>query len=453
VSGGSTYLSLSDRVAKGRAVRAQVPRSVHGRWQPPAARRDPAGMPERQAASAFRFFRGGAYAMAAHLAASPRTSLWTQLCGDAHFSNFGAFAAPGRRRVFDLDDLDETLPGPFEWDLKRLVASFAVAGRERDFGDVQRLRVSIAAARSYRDAMWRLARMGTIDAWYSRLDGDDVAHAADRNAGTKLVYPVGGEPRISSDPPRITPIEQLTGDDPDAVAQMLSGSIQRYGSTLPSHRRHLLDRLRYAHAARRGMGGGSADTVAWIVLMLGRDAGDPVLLQLKPAGASVLEPFLGTSHYPSHGQRVVEGQRRMQAVGNVLLGWDRITTPDGITHDVYIRQLWDQHGSIDVQTIAPGLMLHHADLCGQALARAHARAGDAAAIAGYIGLGDALPRALAVFAEAYADQNQRDHEALRAAGRLQRLANGQRPGDVGERQYPDQAAMLEHQAAADGVGR
>jgi len=197
-------------------------------------------------------------------------------------------------------------------------------------------------------------------------------------------------------------------DVPDADAQMLSGSIQRYGSTLPSHRRHLLDRLRYAHAARSGGG-------AWIVLMLGRDDGDPVVLQVKPAGASALEPFLGTSHYPSHGQRVVEGQWRMQAAGDVLLGWDRITSPDGVTRDVVIRQLWDRLGSIDVETMAPGTMRRHADLCGQALARAHARAGDAAAIAGYMGSGDALPRALADFAEAYADQNQRDYEAMRTA--------------------------------------
>ena len=380
-------------------MRAQVPRSVHGQWRPPAARPDPAEMPERDAASAYGCFRGGAYAMAADLAASPRTSLWTQLGGDAHLSNFGAFAAPGRGLVFDLDDFDETLPGPFEWDLKRLVASFAVAGRDRGFSDNQRLRVSMAAARSYRDAMWRLARMGTIEAWYSRVD-------------------VGDESRIIGDPPLVTPIEQPAGeDDPDAVAQLLSGSIQRYGSTLPSHRRHLLDRLRYVHAVRRGK--------SWIVLMLGRDAGDRVFLQLKPAGASVLEPFLGSSHYPSHGQRVVEGQRRMQAAGDVLLGWDRITTPDGATHDVYIRPLWDRRGSADVETMTPGTMRRHADLCGQALARAHARAGDAAAIAGYIGSGDALPQALAVFAEAYADQNQRDHEALLAAGRLRRLANGQ----------------------------
>jgi uncharacterized protein (DUF2252 family) len=205
---------------------------------------------------------------------------------------------------------------------------------------------------------------------------------------------------------------------------MLSGSIQRYGSTLPSHRRHLLDRLRYGHAARRVAGAGGAGSVAWIVLMVGRDDGDPVFLQLKPAGASVLEPFLGTSHYPSHGQRVVEGQRRMQAVGDVLLGWDRITAPNGVTRDVVIRQLWDRRGTIDVETMTPATMRRHADLCGQALAHAHARAGDAAAIAGYIGSGDALPRALAGFAEAYADQNQRDHEALRRA-----VGNG-RPADM-----------------------
>jgi hypothetical protein len=426
VFGGSTYLSLPDRLAKGKAVRTQVPRSVHGQWRPPGARPDPAEMPEGQTLSAFGCFRGGAHVMAADLAASPRTSLWTQLCGDAHLANFGAFAAPGRRLVFDIDDFDETLPGPFEWDLKRLVASFAVAGRERGFSDAQRLRVSMAAARSYRDAMWRLARMGAIDAWYSRVDVDD-------------------EPGIVRAPPLVRIGEQAGEDDPDAVAQMLSGSIQRYGSTLPSHRRHLLDRLRYVHAARRGM--------AWIVLMVGRDAGDPVFLQLKPAGASVLEPILGSSHYPSHGLRVVEGQRRMQAASDVLLGWDRITAPDGVTCDVFIRQLWDRLGAVDVETIAPGAMRRHADLCGQALAQAHARAGDAAAIAGYIGSGDALPRALAVFAEAYADQNQRDYEVRLAAGRLQRLANGRRSGEVGERQDSDQAAMLEHRATADGVSR
>ncbi len=387
MSGGSTYLSLPDCLAKGKAVRAQVPRSVHGEWRPPAARPDPAQTRERGTGSALDCFRGGAYAMAADLAASPRTSLWTQLCGDAQLENFGAFAASGRRPVFDLDCFDETLPGPFEWDLKRMVASLAVAGRARGFSDAQRLRVSMAAARSYRDAMWRLAQMGAIDAWYSRVELDVAA----RNGAS----PIGQVPVI---------------DVPDAVAQMLSGSIQRYGSTLPSHRRHLLDRLRYAHAARAGGG-------AWIVLMLGRDDGDPVVLQVKPAAASVLEPFLGTSHYPSHGQRVVEGQRRMQAAGDVLLGWDRITSPDGVTGDVVIRQLWDRLGSIDVETMAPGAMRRHAELCGQALARAHARAGDAAAIAGYFGSGDALPRALAAFGEAYADQNGRDHDALRGPAR------------------------------------
>jgi hypothetical protein len=406
LSGGSTYLSLPDRLAKGRAVRAQVPRSVHGRWLPPAGRPDPAQMRERPAASAFGFFRSGAHAMAADLAASPRTSLWTQLCGDAHLANFGAFAAPGGRLVFDLGEFDETLPGPFEWDLKRLVASLAVAGHDRGFSDSQRLRVSMAAARSYRDAMWRLARMGAIEAWYSRVDADDAVPATNGHAVTELAQLLDGEPRIAGD-----------------VAQMLSGSIQRYGSTLPSHRRHLLDRLRYGHAARSVAATDGAGSVAWIVLMLGRDGGDPVFLQLKPAGASVLEPFLGTSHYPSHGQRVVEGQRRMQSAGDVLLGWDRITAPSGVTRDVVISQLWERRGSIDVETMTPGAMRRHADLCGQTLARAHARAGDAAAIAGYIGSGDALPRALAVFAEAYADQNQRDHEALRSGDGTGRLAD------------------------------
>ncbi len=456
------HLTRAEHAARGKAARLEVPRGVHAQWEPPPGRRDPVEMLRQQAAvrvpelvpirhgrmlvSAFTFFRGAAYLMAADLADGPRTGLHTQLCGDAHLSNFGGFASPDRRLVFGVNDFDETLPGPFEWDLKRLVASFAVGGRDRGFNADERRRVTLEVTRSYRDAMGTLASMRTMDLWYSRIDIDAITDTMrrvgsakqvkrfDRNvskarskdslrAFSRLTHMVAGEPRIVSDPPLIVPIEDVAGDvGAEVIEEFVHGVIRRYRRTLPSDRRHLLERFRYQHAARKVVGVGSVGTRAWIVLLTGSDDADPLFLQVKEAESSVLEPFLGKSKFKSHAQRVVEGQRLMQAASDIMLGWDRITGPDGVDRDFYIRQLWDQKGSALVEFMDTKLMTLYARLCGQALARAHARSGDATAIASYMGSGDSLDRALAEFAEIYADQNERDFDALKKAvdtGRLE----------------------------------
>jgi uncharacterized protein (DUF2252 family) len=457
------HLSKSERAARGKAARVAVPRSSHAGWEPPSARRDPVGILAEQAltrvpelvpirygrmlASAFTFYRGAAAIMAADLSGLPRTSLRTQLCGDAHLSNFGMFAAPDRRLVFSVNDFDETLPGPFEWDVKRLVASFAVAGRDRGFDATQRARCNVAAARAYREAMREFAQLRTLDLWYARLDVDEVAKRwtsdvsakqlkrFDRNvakarskdgqrAWSRLVrVDADGRPRIVSDPPLIVPIEELL--EPQASAdleQTVRAVIRSYRRTLPSDRRHLLERFRYADAARKVVGVGSVGTRAWIVLMLGVDEGDPLFLQFKEAQPSVLEPYLTRSEYANHGQRVVEGQRLMQSASDIMLGWFRTPGVDGIERDFYIRQLWDGKGSALVEQMEPSALVTYAEICGWTLAKAHARSGDAAAIASYLGGGDVFDRAMGSFAEAYADQNERDYAAFQAAvadGRLQ----------------------------------
>jgi uncharacterized protein (DUF2252 family) len=374
--------------------------------------------------------------MAADLGESPNRGLETQLCGDAHLSNFGAFAAPDRRLVFSLNDFDETLPGPFEWDVKRMVASFAVAGRDRGFDDAQRGTINREATRSYRAAMREMARMRVLDLWYARLDVDEirqrmvslnkprdlkrfeknVAKARTKDslkAFDKLVQVVDGRPRLVGDPPLVVPLEDLV---PEQERQQLDdemhGLVRTYGRTLSGDRRHLLDAFSYVGAARKVVGVGSVGTRAWIVLMLGRDARDPLFLQAKEAEASVLEPHLGRSSFANHGQRVVEGQRLMQSTSDILLGWIRATGSDGVSRDFYVRQLWDGKGSAVVEAMDPTLMAAYAGLCGWTLARAHARSGDAAAIAGYLGSGETFDRAIAQFAESYADQNERDYAAL-----------------------------------------
>ena len=454
--------SAAERLAKGKAARATTPRSGHADWEPAADRRDPVELlgeqdasrvPElvpvrygRMLVSPFTFFRGAALLMAADLANAPRTGLQVQLCGDAHLSNFGAFAAPDRRLIFSINDFDETLPGPFEWDVKRLVASFAVAGRDRGFDARERQAVSRAAARSYRESMRDYAGMSNLDIWYSRIDLDDVAaltaergsrkqrKAFERNVAkarskdstralAKLTEVVDGERRIVSDPPLIVPIEEIvTGVEREELEHFVRGVIRSYRRTLTADRRRLLERYRYVHAARKVVGVGSVGTRAWVVLMLGRDDTDPLLLQLKEAQASVLEPFLGDSAFANHGQRVVEGQRLTQAASDILLGWVRFTAPDGASRDFYMRQLWDGKGSAMVELMNSTALEVYAELCGQALAKAHARSGDAIAIASYLGGGDSFDRALASFAELYADQNERDHDAVRAAVASGRVA-------------------------------
>ena len=453
--------TATERAERGRAVRAAVPRSSLGEWEPARDRRDPVERMEEQArtrvqelvpirhgrmlVSPFTFFRGSADLMAADLDASPRTGLEVQLCGDAHLSNFGAYAAPDRRLVFSVNDFDETLPGPFEWDVKRLVASFAVAGRDRAFDARQRREINKTAGRAYRESMLEFAAMRELDLWYARIDVEDIAarfgaqasakdvKRLDRNlaktrsknslkAFDKLTEIVDGRVRIINDPPLIVTVEEVAGEGQQAgIEESIRTIIRSYRRSLPTDRRHLLERFHYAHAARKVVGVGSVGTRAWIVLMQGRDVNDPLFLQAKEAEASVLEPFLGKSAFSNHGKRVVEGQRLMQAASDLMLGWVRVEGIDGVSRDFYVRQLWDQKGSAIVETMSPRTMTSYAELCGWTLAKAHARSGDPVAIASYLGSGSSFDRALATFGEAYADQNERDYAAMQAAidsGRL-----------------------------------
>ena len=454
------HFTLDERAAFGKAARSQTPRSLHGDWKPASSRRDPVELLEEQAASRvpelvpirygrmlvspFTFFRGAAYPMAADLAAVPRTGLHVQLCGDAHLSNFGVYAAPDRSLVFGLNDFDETLPGPFEWDVKRLVASFAVAGRDRGFDAKQRKSINTAVTRAYREAIRSFAGLATLDLWYARIEVGHILDAlrqssskrlkrVERNVAKarakdslkafgKLTEMIDGEPRIVSDPPLIVPIEEVAPPgELHRLDDFIRGVIRSYRRTLTADRRRLLERFRYVHAARKVVGVGSVGTRVWIMLLLGRDASDPLFLQFKEAEASVLEPFLGKSRFTNHGQRVVEGQRLMQAASDIMLGWVRVTDTEGVDRHSYIRQLWDKKGSAQIEAMDPKAMTFYAEVCGQALARAHSRSGDPVAIASYLGGGDAFDRALAVFAEEYADQNERDYSALRdaaASGRV-----------------------------------
>jgi uncharacterized protein (DUF2252 family) len=434
----------------GKAVRSSVPRSAHAELG--TAERDPLQILRAQDASRvaelvpirygrmlvspFTFFRGAAAVMAADLAGAPTTGLTVQLCGDAHLSNFGVFSAPDRRLVFDCNDFDETCPGPFEWDVKRLAASIVVAGRERGFGKGERRRATLATAGAYRRSMREFAAMRNLDVWYSRLDVEPAVEALrpqlddrrfrrlERNLAKartrdslralgKMTYERDGELRIVSDPPLITPLEELT-DAADAEEQ-LQAILAAYRQTLGSDRQHLVGSYRYVHAARKVVGVGSVGTRAWIVLLLGRDSKDPLFLQAKEAQASVLEPYVEASAPSDHGRRVVEGQRLMQAAGDAFLGWVTARGIDGEERCFYVRQLWDGKGSAEVERMSAPDLAAYGGLCGEALARAHARSGDRVAIASYLGKGDAFDKALVSFAEAYATQNERDFERLLAA--------------------------------------
>jgi uncharacterized protein (DUF2252 family) len=393
---------------------------------------------ERMLASPFAFFRGGAAIMAADLAQTPTTGLDVQLCGDAHLANFGVFAAPDRRLVFDCNDFDETCRGPFEWDVKRLAASVAIAGRGRSFKGKERRRATQSAVQSYREAMRAYAGMSNLDVWYSRLDVEPVlaalgsevderrlrrverslekARAKDSlRALAKLTHEEDGAIRILREPPLITPIEELA-DAAEAEAQ-LQAVIEAYRESLTHDRRHLASSYRYVHAARKVVGVGSVGTRAWIVLLLGEDSTDPLFLQAKEAQASVLEPFVGASPYRNHGRRVVEGQRLMQASSDVFLGWVATRGLDDEHRCFYVRQLWDGKGSAEVERMSPRDLSIYASLCGKTLARAHARSGDRFAIASYLGKGDAFDKAIDRFSEAYADQNERDFERVEESSR------------------------------------
>lgn len=450
------HLTPEERTARGKAARNEVPRSSHGRWVPADHRPDPVALLEQQAAtrvpelvpirygrmlvSPFTFYRGAALIMAADLAATARSGLTVQVCGDAHLSNFGVFASPERQLMFDINDFDETLPGPWEWDVKRLGASFEIAGRDRGFSEAQRREIVLAGAAEYRVRMRQAAEMRNLELWYTHVEVTQlfeqmkadlsrkhlakakatVAKARTRDsmqAFAKLTHDLDGERRITSDPPLVVPIEELLPErrQRDEVEAEIRGLIRSYRRTLETDRRHLLEEFELVHLARKVVGVGSVGTRAWILLLRGRDDQDPLFLQAKEAQESVLERFVGKSRYQNHGQRVVAGQRLMQAASDIFLGWQRVNGLDGQVRDFYVRQLRDWKGSADVDNMAPAVMTAYSRVCGSTLARAHARSGDRIAIAAYLGNGDVFDRAIADFSAAYADQNERDYQALRAA--------------------------------------
>ncbi len=390
----------------------------------------------RMLQSRFAFFRGAALLMASDLAPAPHTGLTAQLCGDAHVSNFGLFASPERNLVFDINDFDETLPGPWEWDVKRLVASVAIVAQENGFDRDERERVVRACAQAYRDRMRMLAQMGELDVWYAHTVVDDALEAdVDHTYGqairrtaakartrdtlqalSKLTRVVDGRRRLASDPPLLIPIDELVGEaQARRYEQQMSVLIDEYRQSLDSSRRVLAGRFRYAGGARKVVGVGSVGTRAWVVLLLGRDDSDPLLMQVKEAEPSVLERYLGACDHANAAERVVQGERLMQASSDILLGWLRGVGPDGHEGDYYVRQLRDWKESASVESMGPQLLADYGRSCAHVLARAHARTGDRIAIAGYLGSGDAADIAFTRFAEAYARQNERDYATLREA--------------------------------------
>ena len=450
----------AERVEVGRARRRATPRSRHaevdldsardpiGLLREQAAERDPRLIPirhQRMAVSPFTYFRGAALPMAWDLARCASSGITAQLCGDAHLSNFGMFGTPERHLYFDVNDFDETLPGPFEWDVKRLAASLEIAGRERDFRQARRRDAITGAVRSYREAMAGFAAMSTLDVWYSHLDVDrlippflksldrvrtpavwkaiESARAHDSmQAFERLTRIVDGEPRIVEDPPLVVPIERASGLSPERAHELVRTMTTDYRKTLQWDRRHLLEQYRVVDVAHKVVGVGSVGTRCWIVLLIDRPSGSPLFLQVKEAQASVLERFLPKSTFRNHGHRVVAGQRLMQAASDVFLGWNRSHWDDA-SRDHYVRQLRDWKGSAEVAKMSAAGLSLYGEMCGWTLARAHARSGDRVAIAAYLGSSDVFDRAIADFASGYADQNALDHaELLRAMedGRLAR---------------------------------
>jgi len=453
-AGTVEQLSRADRVARGRDARAAAPLESHGEFAP-AGSRDPVGLlagqaqsrvPElvpvrhgRMLVSAFTFYRGAALPMAADLAGTPAAGLRVQLCGDAHLSNFGAFASPERRLVFDVNDFDETLPGPFEWDVKRLAASLAVAGRDNGFPAKARRKIVLAAAEGYRTAMLGFAGQPLLEVWYAHVDIEQAigqfrsqlkakrfkagekllakAHTADSTKALgKLTTTDGGRRRIISDPPMIVPAEEVFSDvQADAIYKQIRAVLGTYLRTLQSDRRHLLEQFTLVQVARKVVGVGSVGTRAWIVLMDAADGAEPLFLQAKEAQPSVLAEYCGSSPYRNQGERVVAGQHLMQAESDIFLGWTTAPGPDKVDRDFYVRQLKDWKFSFPIEAMIPSGMTVYAGLCGWTLARAHARSGDRVALAAYLGGSGKFDQAIADFAETYADQNERDHAAFQAA--------------------------------------
>jgi uncharacterized protein (DUF2252 family) len=424
----------------GRDLRARVPRSSHADWSPSPRRRDPVEVlrvqeatrissllpvrHERMAVSPFTYFRGAAAVMAEDLAQTPCCGLRVQACGDAHLLNFGTFATPERRLVFDVNDFDETLEAPFEWDVKRLATSLVVAGRDLHLAPAETETAARAAVAAYRTRMAACAGMGHLEVWYARLDADELAHLAQRaddrqlaadvlrkaqhrtslGALDKLTELVDGTRRIIDSPPLVQHLPN-PGGGVDAAAV-----IGAYADSLEDARRALLRRYRLVDWARKVVGVGSVGTDDSIVLLMGASDSDPLFLQVKEATASVLEPFAGASPYDNHGRRVVAGQRRVQSASDLFLGWTRLGE-----RDYYVRQLRDMKGSVPVEKLSAAELAQYGQACGEALALGHARSGEPAAIAAYLGGGDRFDRAIAAFAGAYADQNASDYEAFLAA--------------------------------------
>jgi len=448
-------MSPPERVARGIAARGRVPLARHGLWRPGPDRPDPLEILARQAAtrdaslvpmrygrmaaSPFAFFRGAAAIMASDLSTTPVTGLRAQLCGDAHLANFGIFDTPERSHLFDINDFDETLPGPWEWDVKRLAASLEVAGRDLGFDEAARRAAVVACASAYRSRMQQFSEMGNLEVWHSRIGAADlleriaeehdprlskkverdVRKGLQRNHLTafgKLTEREDGELRFASRPPLLVPIEELLDDaGRRRYVEVIRTFLTQYRDSLPSAHRALLDGYRYVHLARKVVGVGSVGTRAMVVLMVGRDDGDPLLLQLKEAKRSVLEPYVGLSAFQQKGQRVVEGQRLMQAASDPLLGWYRLRALDGKRHDFYVRQMWDGKASVDVTNLSSRGLARYGEVCALTLARAHARTGYRISIAAYLGDDGEFDEAVADFATAYADVTERDHARLVSA--------------------------------------
>ncbi len=452
-----TELTREQRITAGKQARKEVPRSSHAAWEPFTGRPDPVKLLEEQAVtripelvpirygrmsvSPFTFYRGAALLMASDLVHTPNSGLTVQACGDAHLSNFGGFASPERELIFDLNDFDETLPGPWEWDVKRLMASVAVAGRARGFKAAERRDLLLGGVRRYRQAIGRFADMSNLEVWYSMLSRDlltgamsglNAAHRKEfksrvekatakattkdsMKAFNKLTTRVEGHLQIISDPPVIVrAVDLLPPDEARDLQATMQQLFDEYKLTLQDDRRRLLEGYRFVDIARKIVGVGSVGTRCWILLLEGLTAEqDPLFLQFKEAQPSVLEGFLGASEFENHGRRVVEGQRLMQSASDIMLGWLHTEKGfDGRPRDFYGRQLWDWKFSADVNTMTPRIMGPYVEMCAWTLARAHARSGDRLAIASYLGQSDVFDRAIADFAEAYADQSERDYAAM-----------------------------------------
>jgi uncharacterized protein (DUF2252 family) len=456
------HLTVDERIARGKAARAEIPRSRHAEFDAPQDRADPVDLLEDQArtrvpelvpirygrmlVSPFTFYRGAAKIMAHDLAGTPRSGLTVQCCGDAHLSNFGVFASPERKLVFDINDFDETVPGPWEWDVKRLAASMLIAARDNAFAAKDQEKVVLDTVKEYRTAMRDFAGMPNLEVWYAHLEIETVleqfasqvkrgqvkraeatlakAHTRDSMAAfSKLTEQVNGKAEIVDQSPLIVPLRVLIpGEEQDAWMDELRKLVRVYRVSLDHDRRKLLEQFQLADFARKVVGVGSVGTRAWIALMFGRDGNDPLFLQLKEAEESVLEEHVGRSQFKNHGQRVVIGQRLMQATSDIFLGWIHVKEGmDGLARDFYGRQLKDWKGSAEIEQMIPSGMAAYGRLCGWTLARAHARSGDRIAIASYLGASNAFDRAIVDFSKAYANQNEADYAALAEAVRSGRI--------------------------------